>query len=393
MLMQGLLELPWWGDLIALAILTQITIAGVTLYLHRCQAHRSLDLHPVVGHFFRFWLWLTTGMVTKEWAAIHRKHHAKCETAEDPHSPQVYGINRVLFGGVMLYVRESRFPETMRRYGNGTPDDWLERSIYTPYHKFGIILMAAADMALFGVVPGALMFGVQMAWIPFWAAGVINGIGHYWGYRNFQTEDASTNIVPVAAWIGGEELHNNHHAFPTSAKFSVRWYEFDLGWLYIRALSALGLARAKKLPPKVKLDPSRLEVDAQTLQAIATNRYEVLARYAKSMKVAWNEEVARLREKQLFADNATARRLRLWVTRGTAQLPAEREAVALALESSPRLATWYAMREELAKTWERSTLSTEQLVQQLRSWCDRAEASGIEALAEFSQRLRRYAAA
>ena len=393
MLFQGLLDLPWWGDLIVLAILTQITIAGVTLYLHRCQAHRALDLHPALCHFFRLWMWLTTGMITKEWAAIHRKHHAKCETAEDPHSPQVYGIGRVLFGGVFLYVRESHHPETMQRYGHGTPEDWLERTIYTPWHKLGIVLMAAADIALFGVVPGALMFGVQMAWIPFWAAGVINGIGHYWGYRRFHTQDASTNIVPVALWIGGEELHNNHHAFPTSAKFSVQWYEFDLGWLYIRLLSALGLAARKKLLPKVRLDPAKAEVDLQTLQAIATNRYEVLARYAKSMKLAWDEEVAKLRDRQLLADNATARRLRLWVTRGTARTRSELEAVARALETSPRLATWYEMREELARTWERSTLSTEQLVQQLRDWCDRAEASGIEALAEFSQRLRRYAAA
>ncbi len=253
--------------------------------------------------------------------------------------------------------------------------------------------MAALDIALFGVVPGALIFGIQMAWIPFWAAGVINGIGHFWGYRNFQTEDASANIVPVAAWIGGEELHNNHHAYPTSAKFSVRWYEFDLGWFYIQVLSALGLARPKKLPPKVKLDPSKLEVDVHTLQAIATNRYEILAKYAKSMKLAWNDEVVRLREKKIFADSATAKRLRLWITRGNAQLPAEREAVARALASSPRLATWYGMREELARTWERSTLSTEQLVTQLRDWCERAEASGIEALAEFSLRLRRYVAA
>jgi stearoyl-CoA desaturase (delta-9 desaturase) len=393
MMFQGLLNLPWWGDLLALLVLTQITIAGVTLYLHRCQAHRSLDLHPVVSHFFRFWLWLTTGMITKEWAAIHRKHHAKCETPDDPHSPQVYGIKRVLFGGVMLYVKESHNPETAQRYGHGTPDDWLERRIYSPHHKKGILVLALANIALFGAVPGMLMFGIQMAWIPFWAAGVINGIGHFWGYRNFQTEDASTNIVPIAAWIGGEELHNNHHAFPTSAKFSVRWYEFDLGWLYIQVLSALGLARAKKLPPNVRLDPSKLEVDAQTLQAIATNRYEVLARYAKSMKLAWDEEVARLREKQILGDSAAARRLRRCVTRGTVQSHAEREAVARALESSPRLATWYRMREELARTWERSTLSTEQLVHQLRDWCDRAEASGIEALAEFSQRLRRYAAA
>ena len=393
MLMNGLLDLSWWGKLLVLLVLVQITIAGVTLDLHRCQAHRALELHPAVGHFFRFWLWLTTGMITKEWAAIHRKHHAKCETAEDPHSPQVYGINRVLFAGVFLYVKESHHPETIRRYGHGTPDDWLERTIYTPNHKKGIVLMLLANVALFGVVPGLLMWSVQMAWIPFWAAGVINGIGHYWGYRKFQTGDASTNIVPVAAWIGGEELHNNHHAFPTSAKFSVQWYEFDLGWAYIRALSALGLARPKKLPPKVRIDPSKSVVDAQTLQAVALNRYEVLARYAKSMKLAWNEEVARLRERQLFADNATARRLRQCITRGIARTAAERDAVARALESSPRLATLYRMREELARTWERSTLSTEQLVQQLRDWCDRAEASGIEALAEFSQRLRRYAAA
>jgi len=393
MLFHGLLDLPWWGDLLALAILTQITIAGVTLYLHRCQAHRALDLHPVVSHFFRFWMWFTTGMITREWAAIHRKHHAKCETAEDPHSPQIYGINRVLFGGVFLYVQESHHPETMQRYGHGTPDDWIERHIYTPHHKKGILLLALVNIALFGALPGILMFGIQMAWIPFWAAGVINGIGHYWGYRNFQTEDASTNMVPIAAWIGGEELHNNHHAFPTSAKFSVRWYEFDLGWLYIRMLSAVGLARAKKLPPKVRLDPSKAVVDAQTLQAIATNRYEVLAKYAKSMKAAWNEEVARLREKKVLADGAEARRLRLAIMRGRVQSAQEREAVARALASSPRLATWYRMREDLAKTWERSTLSTEQLVQQLRDWCDRAEASGIEALAEFSQGLRRYAAA
>ncbi len=393
MLMNGLLDLPWWGTLLTLLVLVQITIAGVTLYLHRCQAHRALDLHPVVSHFFRFWLWLTTGMITKEWAAIHRKHHAKCETAEDPHSPQFYGIRRVLFGGVFLYVKESHHPETMQRYGHGTPDDWLERRIYSPNHKKGIVVLLLVNATLFGVVPGLLMWGIQMAWIPFWAAGVINGIGHFWGYRKFQTQDASTNIVPIAAWIGGEELHNNHHAFPTSAKFSVQWYEFDLGWAYIRALSALGLARPKKLPPRVRIDPSKSDIDVQTVQAVAMNRYEVLARYAASMKLAWNEEVARLRERQLFADNATARRLRRCITRGTVQTPAEREAVARALESSPRLATLYRMREELAKTWERSTLSTEQLVQQLRDWCDRAEASGIETLAEFSQRLRRYAAA
>jgi len=393
MMLHGLLNLPWWGDLLALLVLVQITIAGVTLYLHRCQAHRALDLHPIVTHFFRFRLWLTTGMITKEWAAIHRKHHAKCESEEDPHSPQILGIKRVLFGGVMLYVKESHNPDTMQRFGHGTPDDWLERHVYSPRHKWGIVVMALIDIALFGVVPGLLMFGIQMAWIPFWAAGVINGAGHFWGYRKFQTQDASTNLTPVALWIGGEELHNNHHAFPTSAKFSVQWYEFDIGWLYIRALSALGLARAKKVPPSVRLDAAKSEVDASTVQAIATNRYEVLAHYAKSMKLAWNEEVARLRERQLLGDGAAAKRLRQWVTRGTAQSPAERAAVEQALASSPRLATLYRMREELARIWERSTLSSEQLVQQLKDWCERAEASGIEALADFSRRLRRYAPA
>ncbi len=292
----GLLNLPWWGDLVALLVFVQITIAAVTIYLHRCQAHRALDVHPVVSHFFRLWLWMTTGMITKEWAAIHRKHHAKCETKDDPHSPQILGINRVLWGGVVLYVKESHKPETMARYGHGTPDDWLEHNVYTPLNKWGIVLMAAIDVALFGVVTGGLIWGVQMLWIPFWAAGVINGIGHWWGYRNFVTEDASTNITPVAAWIGGEELHNNHHAYPTSAKFSIRWYEFDLGWLYIRMLSALGLATVRKTAPKVKLDASKFEVDAATLQAVIAHRYDVLARYARTMKRACRDEIAQLRE-------------------------------------------------------------------------------------------------
>ncbi|HET7402484.1 MAG TPA: fatty acid desaturase, partial [Usitatibacter sp.] len=291
----GLLNLPWWGDLLALLVLVQTTIAAVTLYLHRAQAHRALDLHPAVSHFFRFWLWLTTGMITREWAAIHRKHHAKCETEEDPHSPRIYGINKVLWGGVMLYVKESHRAETMEKYGHSTPTDWLERNVYTPFNKWGILLLAIADIALFGVVPGAIIYAVQLAWIPFWAAGVINGIGHYFGYRNFQTGDDSTNIVPWAAWIGGEELHNNHHAYPTSAKFSLRWYEFDIGWMYIRILQSLGLATVRKQAPRVKLDPSKWEVDAQTLQAVIAHRYDVLARFAKSMKRTSKIEMEALR--------------------------------------------------------------------------------------------------
>jgi stearoyl-CoA desaturase (Delta-9 desaturase) len=284
MILSGALGLPWWGDLLALLVMVQITIAAVTVYLHRCQAHRAVDLHPIVSHFFRLWLWLTTGMVTKEWAAIHRKHHAKCETVDDPHSPQVLGLNTVLFKGVMLYVKESHKPDTMDKYGHGTPDDWLEKNVYTPYQKFGIIIMALVNVWLFGLVPGAIMFGIQMAWIPFWAAGVINGVGHFFGYRNYACDDASTNIVPWAVWIGGEELHNNHHAYPSSAKFSQRWYEFDIGWLYISVMRALGLAKVKRLAPKLVLAGAKPACDEDTLSAVIAHRYEVMQRFAKSLK-------------------------------------------------------------------------------------------------------------
>jgi stearoyl-CoA desaturase (delta-9 desaturase) len=386
----GLLNLPWWGDVLAGLVLVQITIAAVTIYLHRCQAHRALDLHPAVSHFFRFWLWLTTGMVTKEWAAIHRKHHAKCETEDDPHSPRIYGINKVLFGGVMLYVQESHKPETMSRYGHGTPDDWVERKIYTPLTKWGVILLAAIDIALFGIVPGALIYGVQVAWIPFWAAGVINGLGHYLGYRNFQTDDDSTNIVPWAFWIGGEELHNNHHAYPTSAKFSMRWYELDLGWLYIRAMQAFGLAKVRKQAPKVKLDPSKFEVDAATLQAVIAHRYDVMKNYARSINHAAKLEIAELRAKG--ADCTALREIRRFLHRDEAVVPAKHRAtINLIVEQSPTLKTTLTMRQELARIWERSTLNTEQLVSQLKDWCERAEKTGIEPLVAFSRRLRCYA--
>jgi stearoyl-CoA desaturase (Delta-9 desaturase) len=387
----GLLNLPWWGDVIACLILVQITIAGVTVYLHRCQAHRALDVHPIVGHFFRFWLWLTTGMITKEWAAIHRKHHAKCETADDPHSPQELGINRVLWTGVVLYVKESYKTETMTRYGHGTPDDWLERNVYTPLNKWGIAIMALVDVLLFGPLAGAIIWGVQMLWIPFWAAGVINGIGHWWGYRNFVTEDASTNITPWALWIGGEELHNNHHAYPTSAKFSIRPYEFDLGWLYIRAMSALGLATVRKTAPVVKLEPSKIEVDYATVQAVIAHRFDVMHQYAKSMKKTCALEIAKLREHGQHADKGSWKAMKKWFHRDS-ELSAEHRAdLDRALAKSHVLQTTWSMREELSRLWERSTLSSEQLVQQLKDWCERAEKSEVPQLAEFSRRLRCYA--
>ncbi|MBI2317558.1 MAG: fatty acid desaturase [Betaproteobacteria bacterium] len=390
MLFSAVFDLPWWG-LIAVALaMTHVTIASVTIFLHRHQAHRALDLHPLASHFFRFWLWLTTGMVTKEWAAIHRKHHAKCETAEDPHSPQVYGISRVLWLGVLLYVRESHRQETLERYGHGTPEDWIERNVYSRHTRLGLTLMGAIDIAFFGLVPGSLILLAQMAWIPLWAAGVVNGIGHYWGYRNWQTADASTNIFPWGILIGGEELHNNHHAYATSAKLSSKWYEFDLGWVYIRALELLGFATVKKVAPVPRFKPAKSTIDVETLQAVIANRYDVLARYAKSLKATCREEISRLRgfEPQ---DAKVLKRLKRWLARDEGSLAeGERATLAQGLAKSAPLRTVYSMRRELTALWERSSASREQLLKQLQDWCSRAEASGVRPLVEFSQRLRCY---
>jgi len=391
MLFSGVLDLPWWGLVVVTLVLTHVSIAAVTIYLHRHQAHRALDLHPLASHFFRLWLWMTTGMVTKEWAAVHRKHHAKCETADDPHSPQILGINRVLWGGVFLYVKEAHNERTLERYGHGTPDDWLERNVYGSPAKLGVIVMGLIDVTLFGVVPGLLMLAVQIAWIPFWAAGVINGIGHYWGYRNWSTFDASTNIFPLGILIGGEELHNNHHAFGSSAKLSNRWYEFDIGWMYIRILDVLGLAEVKKVAPRPRFTQPKPVADFDTLQAVITYRYDVLAKYAKSLKKTYAEELRVLRR---FApqDAQLLKGLRRWLNRDERQLgDAERARLAEALAKSEKLSTVYGMRQELAALWQRSNASREQLLKQLQDWCGRAEASGIRQLEEFSLRLRCYA--
>jgi stearoyl-CoA desaturase (delta-9 desaturase) len=390
MLFSGLLDLPWWGYALAALALTHITIAAVTIYLHRCQAHRALELHPLISHFFRFWLWLTTGMVTKEWAAIHRKHHAKCETVEDPHSPQIYGINRVLWAGVLLYVKESFNKETLARYGHGTPDDWMERNLYTRYSVFGVFAMLAVDLLLFGVVPGVLIWLAQIAWIPFWAAGVINGVGHFFGYRSYDVADASTNIVPWGILIGGEELHNNHHAFASSAKLSSKWYEIDVGWMYICVLQALGLATVKKLAPKPRFARPKPAADLETLHAVISNRYDVLSRYAKSVRRTYAEEIERLKHWSP-RDAEVLHSLRRALLRGQALAGAERARLAEVLKKSRALGTVVAMRHELVALWERSSASKEQLLRQLQDWCHRAEASGIASLVDFSQRLRSYA--
>jgi stearoyl-CoA desaturase (delta-9 desaturase) len=391
MLFNGLLELPWWGLVLVALGLTHITIAAVTIYLHRNQAHRALDLHPLVSHFFRLWLWLTTGMVTKEWTAIHRKHHAKCETADDPHSPQVYGINRVLWTGVLLYVKESHHPETMERYGHGTPDDWVERNVYASHSVLGLWLMGAFNIMLFGLIPGAIILITQIIWIPFWAAGVINGVGHFWGYRNWDVPapDASRNISPIGILIGGEELHNNHHAYPASAKFSLKWYEIDVGWAYIRIMESLGLATVKKVAPTPRFSDPKPVCDQQTLQAVIANRYDVLARYGASLKRTYRQELARLGHWSQEAESLKA--LKRHFSRFQQVPEAERARISEALKASKNLATAFSMREDLAALWARSSASREQLLKQLQDWCHKAETSGVPPLVEFSQRLRCYA--
>lgn len=381
----GVLDLPWWGYVVYALVLTHITIAAVTIYLHRHSAHRALDLHPVPAHFFRFWLWLTTGMITKHWTAIHRKHHAKCETVDDPHSPQIFGIRKVLMEGAELYRKEGKNKETLERYGYGTPEDWLERNVYCR-DRIGIGAMLIINVILLGPI-GITIFAVQMLWIPFLAAGVINGIGHFWGYRTFQPEDASTNIIPWGILIGGEELHNNHHAYATSAKLSNQWYEFDIGWLYIRILETLGLAKVKKIAPKLVLDRSKTTCDLATLQAIVTHRYEVIAKYAATLRKTCAGELQSLKGSAVDMSS-----LKRWLRLDRESLPAaelaQRDA---AISSSNTLTTVYHMRDELAQLWQRSTASKEQLVKQLEDWCHRAEASGIVALEQFSRRLRCYA--
>ncbi|MBB5407091.1 MULTISPECIES: DesA family fatty acid desaturase [Paraburkholderia] len=390
-LAHGLLHLSWWQLVVYTLIATHITIIGVTVYLHRCQAHRALDLHPIASHFFRFWLWMTTGMLTGQWAAIHRKHHAKCETEEDPHSPQTRGIWKVLLEGAELYRTEAKNEETMRKFSHGTPNDWMERNVYTKYPILGVSLMMVINVALFGVV-GLTIWAVQMVWIPFWAAGVVNGLAHFWGYRNFNSSDASTNIFPWGIIIGGEELHNNHHTYATSAKLSNKWYEFDIGWMYIRIMQAFRLAKVKKVAPTPRLTTGKLVLDQDTLQAVLANRYEVMARYAKAIKRAYRQELAHLKEVGAREKYQVMRGARSWFHKEEAGLnEPQKLQLPQIFANSQKLKTYIDMRNELAAMWERSNASREQLLVQLQDWCHRAEQSGIKALQDFAMRLRRYA--
>jgi len=382
-LAHGSLGFSWLEVLVVTLVLTHITIASVTIYLHRHSAHRALDLHPLVSHFFRFWLWLTTGQVTKEWTAIHRKHHAKCEQEEDPHSPHVHGIKTVLLTGAELYRKESKNLDTLARYGHGTPDDWIERHLYTRFSWQGVALMLIVDLTLFGAL-GLTVWAVQMMWIPVTAAGIINGAAHYWGYRNFEAPDASTNISPWGILIGGEELHNNHHTYPTSAKLSVKPYEFDIGWMYITMLQSIGLAKVKKTPPKLAYGAIRPVADEKTLEALIANRYEVMAGYARQMRGVFLQEVSSAK-----VDDQVIKVASRWFHRAAEKVPVEaRSLLSQARAAYPVLDKMVVMRDELSQIWLNTSHSREQLAADLQAWCRRAEESGIAALRDFSTQLR-----
>lgn len=395
-LADGLLQWSWWQVVLFTLAVTHITIISVTLFLHRSQAHRGLDLHPAVMHFFRFWLWLTTGMITKEWVAIHRKHHARCEREGDPHSPVVFGLGMVFFRGAELYREEAKNEDTLKRFGHGTPDDWMERNVYSRHNLLGILIMLGIDLALFGLV-GLAVWAVQMAWIPFWAAGVVNGVGHALGYRNFASPDTSTNVFPWGIIIGGEELHNNHHAYGTSAKFSSKWYEFDLGWVYISILRFFKLAHVKKVAPKLRLEPANKvaasDISLDTLQGVITHRYEILARYADVIRQAATEEISRLKNKDDHGKLSLLRRCGDWIGRGDQVLSEEqRTQLQKVLEDEGKLSTVVQMQVELSRLWESSSATSDQLLADLRAWVQRAQQSGIDSLEQFALRLRRYAA-
>ncbi len=385
----GVVGLGWWGMALVLLVFTQLTIFAVTLYLHRSQAHRGVEFHPVISHFFRFWVWLTTSMITKEWVAIHRKHHAKVETEEDPHSPVTKGIGNVFWRGVELYREARTLRADIDQYGRGAPDDWIERHLYTPHANLGPAVLFFVNLLLFGL-PGVALWAIQMAWIPFWAAGVVNGLGHWWGYRNFESADTSTNLTPWAFWIGGEELHNNHHAFPSSARFSMRRWEFDIGWAAIRALQAVKLAKVLRVAPSMDVRPNIAVPDAETLKALLSHRFQAMTDYQR------NVFVPALREEAAFAGAKLRKLLPRRMRRGLVNdgrwlKPACRAELNSWVEQRPRIRVLVEHRARLSALLEARSNDAAERLKALQGWCQDAEASGIAALQAYAARLKGYA--
>ena len=386
-MLEGFLALPWWGEILFVVITTHVTIISVTLYLHRCQAHRALELHPLASHFFRFWLWLTTGQSTKEWISVHRKHHACTETRNDPHSPYIYGINKVLWQGTELYQAAARQPQVCREFGHGAPSDWLERNIYGRFTYTGIALLFVVFVILFGPL-GMTYWAIQMAWIPFFAAGVVNGAGHYWGYRNFEPQNGSTNLTNIGLLIGGEELHNNHHAYPSSAKFSVHWWEFDIGWLYIRIFSLLGLARVKKVAPRPVQGKQKELLDLNSLRAMVTSRLHIMADYAKQVTLPV------LKAEMLQADvayRAALKRAQKAIIRERSRMTTlQIDHLNQILRDNLQLKTVYEYQQKLTELWTQKYKNNESMLHAIVEWCQEAEKTGIRVLVEFARSLKAY---
>ena len=386
-MIDGITDLPWWGELLCILLTTHLTIMAVTLFLHRCQAHRAIDLHPLVSHLFRFWLWLTTGQVTREWVSVHRKHHARTESEDDPHSPFVYGINKVLWEGVELYKQAAADPSVIRDYGHGTPDDWIERNLYSRFSNVGIGLLMIIFIGLFGPI-GISYWALQMVWIPFLAAGVINGGGHYWGYRNFETQDGSTNLTNVGFLIGGEELHNNHHAYPSSAKFSAHWWELDIGWLYIRLLSAIRLAQIKKVAPRPIHNKDKQTLDLDGVRAIVSSRMHIMANYAKHVTLPVLKSEIGLADSRYRS--ALKRARKVLIRERSRMTTPQLENLNSILRENRQLKIVYEYQQRLKELWARNYKSHENMLNALIEWCQEAEKTGIRVLEEFARSLRGY---
>ncbi|MCU1718873.1 delta-9 fatty acid desaturase DesA [Pseudomonas sp. 5P_3.1_Bac2] len=383
----GFLDLSPWQLIGVTLLMTHVTIVSVTVYLHRYSAHRALELHPALKHFFRFWLWLTTAQNTREWTAIHRKHHAKCETVDDPHSPVIKGLATVLRKGAELYREEAQNPETLRIYGKNCPDDWIERNLYSRYKMLGVTLMAVIDLCLFGVI-GISVWAVQMMWIPLWAAGVVNGLGHAVGYRNFECRDAATNLVPWGILIGGEELHNNHHTYPNSAKLSVRKWEFDMGWLWIKLFSYCGLAKVQRVAPIAHRVKDKRNLDMDTAMAILNNRFQIMAQYRKLV-------IAPLVKQELSKTDHSLRhhfhRAKRLLSRETSLLhPGHQARIQRMLEQSQALQVIYEKRLALQHIWAKTSANGHDMLEAIKQWVSEAEASGIHALRDFAEQLKTY---
>ena len=376
------------GVAVYFLVATQLTIFSVTLYLHRSQAHRGVDFHPALAHVFRFWTWLSTSMITREWVAIHRKHHAKCETEEDPHSPMHKGIRTVFWRGVELYREARRDRASIDQYGKGCPSDWIERNVYTRFPEWGPTLLLFINFALFGFV-GVALWALQMAWIPFWAAGVVNGLGHWWGYRNFETTDTATNLTPWGVWIGGEELHNNHHAFPSSAKFALRKWEFDIGWAAIKGLQKLRLAKVLRVAPSLDVRPNMPVPDGDTMKALLAHRFQAMTDYQRNvLKPALREEAAAAGAKLRAL---LPRKLRRgMVDDGRWLKPDAREQLQQWVAQRPRIRTLVEYRQRLSALLEARTHDAGEALHNLQAWCREAEATGIRALQDYSARLKGY---